>query len=40
MAAAELRLIADCEPQLAAELRRIADQLDAEADDLAGDNNG
>jgi hypothetical protein len=35
-AAEELRQMADYEPQLAAELRRVAEQLDAEADDLAG----
>jgi hypothetical protein len=37
MAAEELRKMADREPQLSAELRRMADELDAEADDLVGD---
>ena len=34
MAAVELRRIADLDPDLAGELRRIADQLNADADDL------
>ena len=34
MAAIELRRIAERDPDLAGELRRIADQLDADADDL------
>jgi hypothetical protein len=34
LAAIELRRIAERDPDLAGELRRIADQLDADADDL------
>ena len=34
MAAIELRRIAERDPDLAGELRRIADQLDTDADDL------
>ena len=34
MAAIELRRIAERDPDLSGELRRIADQLDADADDL------
>jgi hypothetical protein len=34
MAAIELRRIAERDPDLAGELRRIADQLDADADEL------
>jgi hypothetical protein len=39
MAAMDLREMADREPPLSAELRRIADELDAEADDLAADRD-
>jgi hypothetical protein len=35
VAAAELRELAEREPEIAAELRRIADGLEAEAADLA-----
>jgi len=34
MAAIELRRLAERDPDLAGELRRIADQLDTDADDL------
>jgi hypothetical protein len=34
MAAIELRRLAERDPDLAGELRRIADQLDADADEL------
>jgi hypothetical protein len=34
LAAIELRRVAERDPELAVELRRIADQLDADADDL------
>ena len=34
MAAIELRRIAERDPEIAGELRRIASQLDADADDL------
>ena len=34
MAAIELRRIAERDPDLAGEIRRIADQLDTDADDL------
>ncbi|HYU13392.1 MAG TPA: hypothetical protein VEK82_12505 [Stellaceae bacterium] len=34
MAAIQLRHIAERDPAIASELRRIADQLDADADDL------
>ena len=36
LAAIELRRIAERDPELAVELGRIADQLDADADDLEG----
>lgn len=35
----ELRQIADCDPQLSVELRRMADESDAEADALAADKD-
>jgi hypothetical protein len=34
LAAIELRRVAERDPELAVELRRIADQLEADADDL------
>jgi type II secretory pathway component PulF len=40
MTAVELRRIAERSPEVAEELRRIADKLDADANDLAGRTAG